>query len=160
MTELKDCDIERIRTKRGLRNIFLIQPSDVPSRASIAPSESTISVVSSSADFKKETLSELYTHHCIQTNAGIAVDAKPVEDTRTADAAGTADYGGIADAAGTAVKADQDSAKETEAFFLIRCDDNPPVKYAVFLLSAPNSLWIKARDWVYAPPCQLNIKLR
>ena len=49
---------------------------------------------------------------------------------------------------------------ETDKFILIRCDHDPPVKDAVFLLSATNSVWMKRRDWVHAPPCCLNINLR
>lgn len=50
---------------------------------------------------------------------------------------------------------------EDEAMFeLIRCDHDPPVKDAVFLLEAPNSLWFKSHDWVNSPPCDLKIKMR
>ena len=45
-------------------------------------------------------------------------------------------------------------------FTLIRCDHDPPVKNAMFLLSAPNSLWLVGYDWANASPCELKISFR
>ena len=47
-----------------------------------------------------------------------------------------------------------------ESFSYLRCD-NSPVKNAVFLLSAPNSAWLKNADWAHGTiPCDMKIIYR
>ena len=135
---------------------------DVGSCSSIAPSESTISVVSSSADFEEETLPELYTHHTLRSQINPDVQREDTDelannlpltnnDTSTNDNA----------ASENEVRTPSIIYDDTnDSFFLIRCDHDPPVQDAVFLLSAPNSLWLKGHDWLKAPPCQLSFNFR
>ena len=52
------------------------------------------------------------------------------------------------------------SVQTAESFSYLRCD-NSSVKNAVFLLSAPNSAWLKNADWAHGTiPCDMKIIYR
>ena len=55
-----------------------------------------------------------------------------------------------------AVEDDDDSS--TNPGFTIALYSGKPVKNAIFLLSAPNSVWLKKHNWVHGPiPCDVEI---
>ena len=141
-----------------------ISPSEVRSNASLAPSESTISVVSVSAGFEEELLPELYTHHLVDarnTSGAETGEDDEFEDNIACDLVCTE---GTSSESSPITESSSEAAsninEEAGAFTLIRCDQEPPVQNAVLIISAPNSRWLIANDWVHAPPCQLNINFR
>ena len=77
--------------------------------------------------------------------------AKTFKIVRTSESAGKVE---TAVATKTAETAESMDVSDEDNFSLILCYHEPPVKDAVFRLSAPNSLWIKHHDWAYAlqPP--------